>query len=928
MKGCVGRVVGLLLLFVMGAQPCFGADQDDWHIETQGAWRVQPDNQRDLLRMAHPWTSSETGGFALAWRTMRIPEDWEGPFFLSVYCSDDYHTDAWQPDGSRVSAEGFIGHRFKQVMVDKEVVWSEDVSDAVAPGTPEALRVPIPVQAGQEFRLSMLVYDRAASTEILEGDFFQAADGTTLRPEQDGEAFHFRTNVYWGGLVLVPGDAQPRTGQRPSENKVRLRHKEQTALGKTHGGWSAKTARLRVDGAEGVPKAGFPAQCGIPLPPGKVTDASAMRLQNFKALAVHTQKTPLSYWPDGSIRWMLIDFPVTPWTKSIDLAFRKDVARPTKTVTLKETGAGLLVSSGAVSFEAQPGDLLSTVKRAGHLVFPTVRTQLRVDHNTLPGSTGEARIQADGPFRGTLAVSGRYDNLSQRSATFTAYCSAYAGLPYLKIDFHLFNDTEQDLRVSALELEFDFEKAPGDFRMGERALGATVNLMQNTEQSCTVNGEAVITKAPVCIAWNGGAIVLRRFRERYPKAIHTRDGALVVDLIPGGETPVVLTPGESQSDELWIAFGSIDTAAFAAAVETPPIFSNPDYYCATGVIGPARPYNDIPALKEAVQKRYGEKSWGELGQRYGLRHFPDAPYGELPNWTNNYQDRMMGLWSQWFMSGDRVWHDRAVDLCRHLMDTALVHSPVPGRDWFGAMHGPGKNHVPGPWAPAQRAEGLNLYHKLTGQPEAVDAFLAMADYCVRVQAGLQSNRARNHAAPLDTLSVAYQETMDPLFIDQGVLRMEAIWKNMDRRRGVWAEEHGSKVYRGNVPWIDAQLGRSLYRWYHATGDIEAAQALVALAESMILENTAGEDGEMNGYSHNPRLATTANYDLLILPVLFAAYELTDDKFFLKAATAQYHRYCREQPAPAIFNTYAHTPWLAWYLDIYDVKPPETSKEGE
>lgn len=900
------------------------AAQDEWSIETKGAWKMRPDPQRDLLVMDHPWSTSSTGDFALVWRMMKAAEDWNGPVNLCFYCSDDYHTDGWRPDGTKVSAEGFCGHRFKQVLVDNAVVWSRDVSDPVVKGESPGFRVPIKVQPGQDFRLSLLVYDRTGSTEILEGDFYQDESGKTTRPKEGADPFRFMTHVYWGDFAMVRGETPFQPGQRPSSAKTRALHNERWPLPPFGDGWKEKAVHLTVEGAANLPKEGFPLQFGLPLPAGKVRGPGAVALSRAKGGPFFAQKTVLGRWPDESIRWLLADFPVTPSLASVDLVFQGDATSPPAQTALAEKDNGASVNAGIVSFDAAPGDLLQKVAYRGEPVFSKVRIHLRANGEGLLGVADKPIVHAQGPFRTTLGIQGHFEGEKARVASFIAYCSVYAGLPYLKLTFRIFNDTEKALAVSSLETEFEFVHPPAKFRTPGQELAGMFRIEQTSESARRVAGGGPLDNVPFFAAWDGGALAIHRFRELYPKVVRFQGACLVADLVAGGDTPIVFAPGEAKSHELWIAFGPVDPVALAAAVEQPPILLNPAYYCATGVLGPARMHDGIAELSEAMTKRYGGKSWAELGQQFGVRHFPDAPYeGGLPNWSNNYYERMLGLWSEWFMAGGREWYDRAVDQSRHILDTAVIQAEVPGADWLGAIHGPGKDHLGPPWNPALRTDGLDLYHKLTGDPEARFAVLSAADYCIRTRAGVDGSTLRQQAAPFDAICTAFAETGDPKYLDEGSARIESAMKSMDMRRGVWPAEHGSRAYRGNVPWMAAQMARPLYRWYRMTGDVAAAQLVVALAEATVCENTVpGEPGNVTGYSYNPHYAPTAEYDPLILPMIFAAYELTDDPFFLKAGTAQYHRWCRSGSMPSLFNTYWNTPWLAWYLQKYDIPPPE------
>ena len=106
------------------------------------------------------------------------------------------------------------------------------------------------------------------------------------------------------------------------------------------------------------------------------------------------------------------------------------------------------------------------------------------------------------------------------------------------------------------------------------------------------------------------------------------------------------------------------------------------------------------------------------------------------------------------------------------------------------------------------------------------------------------------------------------------------------------------------------------------GDFLGRAGKPEVAESIVCEDTDWDHpGVVSGYSHNPRYPVTAKYDLLIIPMIFAAYELTEDPFFLEAATAQWNRVTATRGFGSIFNCYYHTPWLVWYLKTYGVIEP-------
>ena len=891
---------------------------------SQGPWRLRYDN-RDLLTMYHPWVESGKGNFAWASREVTVPDNWHGSIKLNFYCSDDYSAQDWHPDGSWLTAEGFIGHRFKRILVNDRVVWSADVADPIEFSVSPRFQVEVPVRPGETFTLILLAFDTEDARTVLPPDYYQSSNNK-LKREEDADAFRFMTHVYWGDLCLTHENAEPRQVKRQADRLVRENHTKRWPLPPFGTPWKGSVI-FDISAPDGIPKQGFPVRSGIPFAVGKVKDLSSigLRIPGNRNLAL--QKTPLGAWPDESIRWALCEFTALPGMNKAELVWGKDPNAFSGKGHVSESGADnptglqgktITVETDRVSYTARQGETLNAIKYQKDLKLSQINYTLQIEDEELPAVTESLSVLDEGPFSYTVLLKGHFASMDHTSASFQITCTTYVGLPYVNCSFKLLNDTSASIPVSSMKVRIVLPKEPTTFNVSGTDTNPGLVLKQMSETSRTLNGTPMDPLPPLFLAWKEGCLAVRQFRELFPKSLTTKGNEIMLDLIAPENGRIVFTPGEIKTHEIWFAFGEINPTQFAATVTHPPILQNTPYACTTGVLGPAAPHSLVPALQEHMNTLIKQRTWEELGQHFGVRDFPDSPYyGGLPKWSNNYYERSLGLFSEWFMSGDRIWYDFAGDVSRHLLDVAVIHSEIPGKSWTGAMHGPGENHVAEPWCPTLRTAGLGLYWSLTGSAEAREAIINVADYCIRTKAGMDSPSIRDHAGPLDAICTAYQETGDAKYLDEGAARIQAIIKHMDMRRGVWAEIHGSQVYRGNVPWMAAQLARPLYLWYHATGDVQAAQALVGLAESVLYENTDWDQpGMVFGYSHNPAFKMSSAYDLIIIPMIFSAYELTGESRFLDAGKAQWDRCLQEKAFDSPLNCYWNTPWLMWQLHEY------------
>src|SRR5690606_9686226 len=98
----------------------------------------------------------------------------------------------------------------------------------------------------------------------------------------------------------------------------------------------------------------------------------------------------------------------------------------------------------------------------------------------------------------------------------------------------------------------------------------------------------------------------------------------------------------------------------------------------------------------------------------------------------------------------------------------------------------------------------------TGDRDARAAALGVADSALAAGRALGSTSVRDHAGVLYALTAAYDETRDPKYLEGARALAHDAMKRIDPRRGAYPEIHGNFGYRGNVPWMVAQLMEPMY----------------------------------------------------------------------------------------------------------------------
>jgi len=260
----------------------------------------------------------------------------------------------------------------------------------------------------------------------------------------------------------------------------------------------AKELALAVDFGGAALARAVPVTGGVPLARGALTDARAVRLlSGGKPIPLQTKV--LAWWPDKSVKWLLLDFQVRPGAKSLTLRYGGGVqaGAAARGIEASADAGGVAVDTGAIAFRVRRdgSGLLDEVSFGGRRIFEAGGRRLNfmdAVHTASPadckpmtryvrgGRPDPSRLvltsvalESPGPLHAVVRIEGKYTyKLVGSTITgtdvkgdcpFRVRLHAYAGQSFVKVE-HFFvyeGDGDHDF-VRSLGLAVPLaEGAPG-----------------------------------------------------------------------------------------------------------------------------------------------------------------------------------------------------------------------------------------------------------------------------------------------------------------------------------------------------------------------------------------------------------------------------------------------------------------------------------
>jgi len=628
--------------------------------------------------------------------------------------------------------------------------------------------------------------------------------------------------------------------------------------------------RLTVAEPSGVARKGWPVTSGVPFGRGALTDADAAALFDADGREVPLQTEALAAWPDGSVRWLLVDFQVDLAAKErklLTLRYGGGVKRSAveRGVRVWREGPALFIDTGPMRLLLHPGQSSLPGKvwlegvgggpafakegdclTQGHL--PSI-VLVREDGKPYivpyagPGpehvaAPSEAAVEQSGPMRACVRLAGWHGSRDDRMFRYIVRIHAFRGQPFVRLFYTFINDHQASLmaRLRLLDLRFTQGPACGtraynihNGMLDEKWHGETRRVFQADESHYEVDGRAAGKHAPGWAAAGaehaGFAVGLREFWQNWPKGLRLDVGSVDVELCP--EVPKSLYSGKPLAEENKLSYHLRDGLhTFKVGV------AKTHELWATYFGGPP----DVQGLSRFF--RAAEEpllATCEPAHAASTKALGDLP----PANPEKY-------------AGYDAWVGKAFDAHLKRREKAREYGMLNYGDWFGERRVNWGN------LEYDLAHGLFLQYLRTGERRFFD----------------RAEQAARHHIDVDVVHATNPLLKNPW---GDAPRVGDIWLHCLNHTGGYYDEKNSKLpvsrtYHmghstnfGHV-WVGGD-----FDYYHLTGDRRAREVAIEIADAMV--------------SHMPNRYGT-HIRALGWPMILVlhAYEATGDRKYLDAAT--------------------------------------------
>ena len=746
---------------------------------------------------------------------------------------------------------------------------------------------------------------------------------------------------------------------------------------------SLEPVKLTVSDESGVARIREAVSSGVPFAQAALQTNQPMHVRG-PAGAIPTQTRVLGTWPDGSVKWLLVQF-LADCPANTDCVYDLgpgDAPLSKPQLRTENRRDAIVVDTGPLRVEMPKNSLalFRSVQLRGstesvRILDDVPPMRFALSDGSVHTSSGVApeivELEETGPIRATVRQVGwLQDAAGNRSYKVDTRLRFYDGQAYVKAEqtficlgqpeLHQISEIAVDFTPDlGAEQQFILPADAGTIE-GELAYGHSAILAADADMVCKSGPSSAPREAGNKL--DGWAVLhgdrgtfgvaIRDFRHLAPKSIELAAGKLKLALWSGHNGDLLkLGRTRAKTHHILYAFGATDDriAERVAAFQQPLIATvEPEYFCRTEVFGPLSPAGAPETVEYDRKMRSQFETLRDqretMPRENGMLHYGDYYHGgygnELTRGDLEY-DTGHGCFLLYARSGQRDYYDFAVACNQHLIDIDLNHET--GEQRFHGYGAGAETHelvtTGHEWGHVFVDCAADAYY-LTGDERSLEAVRMIADRVAVIAEGDSHERIRNIFAgaerqlgwPLMVLCRAYKVTGEAKYLAAAreivdYIKIYARDPLAAYREGKWWR---SWMMDGCKLFMTGQLHDGLSAYYAITRDEELREVITTgldwLIDHMWNPEIDGFVYEFNAFNRRNRLAGITSLNLLGVDAFRFGYEVTGDRRYLSVATrafwAQVQEMTAETDGKAFSMNARSSPHTAAYFHREGITPGE------
>lgn len=337
---------------------------------------------------------------------------------------------------------------------------------------------------------------------------------------------------------------------------------------------SSADVPLRVAEPSGIKRASWPVTSGIPCAQGVLRDVTHCELFDAASSEIPLQTEALARWPDGSVRWLLVDFQTDLEAgEEREFSLRIGTARPPRNVeppvVVRQEQDLTILDTGVLQIRLHAGEFrpldevwldanrdgqyadderVTGPSEAGIFLTAPDGQVFRADQ-----SPASLLVEESGPLRACVRLEGVHASPGGSMFRYVLRLHAFRGQPLVRMHYTFINDQQDAMmaQVDGLELVVSHARADAQQVVLSGKARQPGHLFQIDDRQYELDGQRISGQA---LGWAGVsdgrlgfALGLREFWQNWPKAITAAAGQIRLGICP--DFPMGLYDGQPLTEE-------------------------------------------------------------------------------------------------------------------------------------------------------------------------------------------------------------------------------------------------------------------------------------------------------------------------------------------------------------------------------------------